>query len=119
MILAEVASDKRYTPSQTEHDENCLYLSDFCDEMNTALCSEATCLRRDNTLERQTKFVSGQTSFVAPLSRLREVARNNLPSSLALPFDRLRTSDRLRERSMGKLFPGGYLKWIARLGYPL
>jgi release factor glutamine methyltransferase len=39
-------------------------------------------------------------------SPLGEAARNNLPTSLALPFDRLRTSDRLRERSMGKLFPG-------------
>jgi hypothetical protein len=36
--------------------------------------------------------------------QLREAARNNLPTSLALPFDRL------RERSMGKLFPGGSLK---------
>jgi hypothetical protein len=42
-------------------------------------------------------------------SRVREAARNNLPTSLALPFDRLRTSNRLRERSMGKLFPGGSL----------
>jgi hypothetical protein len=40
------------------------------------------------------------------------VARNNLPTSLALPFDRLRTSDRLKERSMGKLFPGGSLKYF-------
>jgi hypothetical protein len=42
-------------------------------------------------------------------ARIREAARNNLPTSLALPFDRLRTSDRLRERSMGKLFPAGSL----------
>jgi hypothetical protein len=35
--------------------------------------------------------------------QVREAARNNVPSSLALPFDRL------RERSMGKLFPGGSL----------
>jgi hypothetical protein len=40
------------------------------------------------------------------MSRLREAARNNLPTFLALPFDRL------RERSLGKLFPGGSLKWI-------
>jgi hypothetical protein len=31
---------------------------------------------------------------------LREAARNNLPTSLALPFDRLRTSDRLRDTAI-------------------
>jgi hypothetical protein len=43
-------------------------------------------------------------------TELREAARNNLPTSLALPFDRLRTSDRLRERSMGKLFLAASLR---------